>query len=102
MGILFNFNSSERPLLFRLIMLLGWSIVIVLVTNALIIIVVALHSSAILLLSGAIDPQLAFNAGYKARIDFFSSYGDYIKIGQGILIILLALMGKLPLTTKSG
>lgn len=100
MGFLFNFNSDERPLLFRLIMLLGWSIIIVLLTNVIIILVVGLHSSINLIFSGVTDPEIAFKAGYRARINFFRNYEAYIQVGQGVLVILLALMGKLPLTTK--
>lgn len=101
MSILLNFNSNERPLLFRLIMLLGWSVVIVLLTNVIIIFVVAMHSSINLLLNGVTDPQVAFDAGYRARVNFFRAYKAYIQTGQGILVFILAILGKLPLTTKS-
>ena len=82
-------------------MLLGWGILIVLVINVIIIFLVGSYTGINLILDGVMNLQTAVNAGYRARVNFFREFGTYIQFFQGLLIFLLAALGKLPLTTKS-
>ncbi len=82
-------------------MLLGWSIVIVLITDLVLIGIVGIHTGITLVLGGVTDPWVAFRAGYRARVNFFSEFEIYIQFSQGVLVFLLAVLGKLPLTTRS-
>ncbi|TAA47600.1 hypothetical protein [Corallincola spongiicola] len=100
MGILFNPRSDERTLVFRGIMLVGWYCVIFLASNALLIGIVSGYAGFELAMSGVTDLERAFAEGYRARVRFFRSYDDYIAYGQFIILVALALSGKLPWTTK--
>ncbi|MCP5077499.1 MAG: hypothetical protein GY951_05515 [Psychromonas sp.] len=100
MGILFSTNSDERTLLFRGIILLGWYIAIVLISNFIIIGFVSGYAGLTIALDGVTDLERAFQVGNSARIRFFREYGDYTQYCQVAILLVLATLGKLPLTTK--
>ena len=82
-------------------MLLGWYIAIVLVSNFLLIGIVGGFTGLGLVLDGVTDLERAFRAGYSARVRFFREYGDYVQYAHIAILVVLAALGKLPLTTKT-
>ena len=86
---------ETRNIFIRILSAFGWLVLIYLVTNFLIGATIGGIAGA-----GAESYETGAIAGEKATLEFYQTYGFIILAGQLILFSLLAILGKLPGTSK--